>query len=341
MAEQTSAASAESDSSAQPGQSFSELISKIFGQLSLSAWLPAAMLVGPSAVLIEISREKHLNLATALLRLTKQPLGILVVLLFTLILATMITQAFEFETIRLLEGYWSTGRLQFAVSDARIAAHLKKRNSLEGYVQSLERELFARARQKMLDIGINRPLIDILEHDILELGPTPYPDEVIAEARSMGWQFCAKPAELRRLDAATERLALYPDEFRILPTTLGNTLRAAEDQLKLADGGDLQGLIIRNYDRIPSLLRGQHAQFRTKLDMYCILVFVFAVLAPEATWSMWRFGWWHLFSWLAAAGFASLSILSYRAAISSARGYGAVLKAVDSAVADALQSGNP
>lgn len=324
--------------SARPGQGFSELLGKVFGQLSLSAWLPAAMLVGVSAVLIQIHGEDHLDVGTAILKLTKQPLGILVVLLFALVLATMITQAFEFEVIRFLEGYWGPGRLRAFFTNIRIASHVRQRRQLESYLKDSERQIFARVRQRMLDIGVDRTLVDILEHDVLELGFAAYPTQTVDEARSMGWQFCAEPAELRQLDAASERLARYPDEFRILPTLLGNTLRAAEDQLKLADGGTLQGLIMRNYARIPPLLRSQHSQFRTRLDMYCTLVLVFTILAPEAIWALWKFGWWHASGWVTAAAFVFMAIVSYSAAISSARGYGAVLKAVDTAVADALNT---
>ena len=38
------------------------------------------------------------------------------------------------------------------------------------------------------------------------------------------------PAQTERLQLAAERLAHYPSEDRLLPTTLGNTLRAAEDE---------------------------------------------------------------------------------------------------------------
>lgn len=80
-------------------------------QLSLSAWLPAAMLVGSSAVLLQLHARPDRNLALATNHLIAKPLGVIVLLLFALVLATMVTQAFEFEVIRLLEGYWGNSRL--------------------------------------------------------------------------------------------------------------------------------------------------------------------------------------------------------------------------------------
>ena len=67
-----------------------------------------------------------------------RPLGLLILLLFALFLATMVTQAFEFEVIRLLEGYW--GNSFFAKTISRVFVNrqqrqfnrlLRKRDELE------------------------------------------------------------------------------------------------------------------------------------------------------------------------------------------------------------------
>src|ERR1039457_6407172 len=98
MPEQTSAdQSGIADGQSGPG--ISEFIGKVLDQLSLSAWLPAAMLVGVGALLIVMHGQGQLNPAAAIMGLTKAPLGILVVLLFSLVLTTMIAQAFGFEAI--------------------------------------------------------------------------------------------------------------------------------------------------------------------------------------------------------------------------------------------------
>ena len=80
-----------------------------------------------------------------------------------------------------------------------------------------------------------------------------------------------------------------------MPTRLGNTLRALEDKMRLADGGDLEGFILRNYERLPGRLIAQVSDFRTRLNMYCTLVLAWIVLALVAIPSTWHFaGLWHI-----------------------------------------------
>ena len=91
-----------------PSEGIPAFLGRVLNQLSLSAWLPAAMLVGSLAVLLQLRTQQNRNLVEAATGLVNRPLGLLILLLFALILATMVTQAFEFEVIRLLEGYWVT-----------------------------------------------------------------------------------------------------------------------------------------------------------------------------------------------------------------------------------------
>ena len=71
------------------------------------------------------------NLADAVKALSSNPLGLAVVLAFALVLASIITQAFEFEAIRLLEGYLDTeASLPQALIGLRIRRHLGSKHSL-------------------------------------------------------------------------------------------------------------------------------------------------------------------------------------------------------------------
>ncbi|MHB1430806.1 MAG: hypothetical protein ACYCVZ_01640 [Streptosporangiaceae bacterium] len=303
-------------------------------QLSLSAWLPAAMLVGVGSVLAGIHGQTNLDLGAAIVRLTKAPLGILIVLLFALVLTTMITQAFGFEAIRFLEGYWGTAGSWLARK--RIEHHFSRREALEDARRKLELDAFTQARQKMIS-GSPGPdqaarmqtLTNILELAVMAKPTAGYPEPDRIEALEMGWRDAARPADLSKIDAVSRRLAQYPEGHRILPTRLGNVLRSAEDKLRRADKGDLEGIVMRNYQLVPPLLLDQHSQFRTRLDMYCTLVFIFVALALAGTVTLWKFGTWHGPALLAAATFLALADLSYHAAISSAIGYGTVLAAID------------
>ena len=118
-----------------------------------------------------------------------------------------------------------------------------------------------------------------------------------------------------------------------MPTKLGNVLRSAEDGIE--DGGDLGGFVMRNRHFVPTRVLLHHDQFRTRLDMYCILVFVSAMAAIVSI---------PVLTDLPALGRISvvlallvMSWASYGAALASARGYGTSLRQIDSAVKEARQ----
>ena len=322
----------------QSGQGLLEFFGKVLDQLSLSAWLPATMLVGVGALLAQVSTQQEFDFAEAISDLTELPLGVLLFIAFALILATMTIQAFQFEAIRTLEGYWGTSKLASLLSDVRIEAHARRQERLVDREKKARRVTFTRAREEMLDRGVERALIDILESDFWKTGTSSdVPDEKLEEARSMGWHIFAPPSTLRQVDSIRTKLKMYPERHRILPTLLGNALRSFEDQLVIADGGDVQGFILRNYDKVSPTLLVRQAQFRTRLDMYCTLVLVYGLLGFVSLPALWHFVHWHLASLAAFTLFAALAAVSYAAAISSARGYGIVLVAIDAQVTAALQ----
>ena len=117
-----------------------------------------------------------------------------------------------------------------------------------------------------------------------------------------------------------------------MPTRLGNILRRAEDQLRNA-GGDIEGFVMRNRHQVPSRVLIHHDQFRTRLDMYCTLVFVAAVLAISSIPALWALPTADRIA--VALGFAIMAQASYGAAISSARGYSTVLRQIDAAISAA------
>lgn len=306
-----------------PPAGFSQFLAKVLDQLSLSAWLPAVMAVVNLAVLTVFYRHHSMNLVDAIKRLTSGGIGELVLLLLVLVLATMITQAFSFEAIRALEGYWRRGMLA-GLRDRRIRSHASHRAALERR-WLLERDRsFARARQRMLRGGTQRGLVDALE--ALVTGGDPG-EELREEAAQMGWRQFGDPAELARMDAIDARLRAYPEEHRVMPTRLGNVLRAAEDSIDDRQG-EMEGYVLRNYPRIPDRLRLHHDQFRTRLDMYCTLVFVCTVLAA-ASQVLW-FGVDGYGLWIVVLGavYATLAVISYGAAVSSAIGYGTTLRTI-------------
>lgn len=308
-----------------PPEGLSEFLRKILDQLSLSAWLPATMLVGCAALLLQLAALASVDIGAAILALAEKPFGVIVILLFALILTAIIVQAFSFEVIRFLEGYWGASSFGAIVAHVLIAIQLRRVRRISNQRDKQEKRAFRRAHEQMLSRNIPRSILTILEDDVYRRrGVHPQADK--DEARRLGWRQFAAPQDLARFDRLSKRLDDFPAEHRILPTKLGNVLRSAEDALELADG-DLEGLVMRRYDRIPERIRTHHDQFRTRLDMYCILFFVFIVLAMLSTLIVWRTQG-QLLSFLFPATFALLALTAYAASITSARGYGASLRAI-------------
>jgi hypothetical protein len=305
----------------------SQLLSNVLDQLSISAWLPAAMLVGNAAVLLQLHSNRSLNIADAVKDLTGKPLGTLIVLAFSLLLTTIITQAFEFEVIRFLEGYLnSTHRAIQAGLAFRIRRHEAKRRRLQGKHQQAERTAFMQAREVMLAKpgAYDRAALDLIEDGIYQRTPRKVTRAVERMVERIDWRAHLPSHTLYRMDSIQARLDSYPISNRILPTRLGNVLRASEDKLPLVPGEDLEGFVIRHYDDLSPALKTEHREFRTRLDMYCCLVLVFAALAALGcglligTVPPWGVA-------LFVAAYCIMSYVCYEAAIATAHGYGEAL----------------
>ncbi len=313
----------------------SQWLGKVLNQLSLTSWMPAGMLVGVGALIIAL----HIQIATdpaggfdlgkAISALTDNVLGTALVLLVAVILAATVTQAFAFGTIRVLEGYWSGTGPSGKLLRKRTSAMLRRRTLLEKQARQQWRAVFEGSRLAMRQAGIAPSFIAVMEDDFnsspdIESSHLP---EVIEAARKIPWLDFAPPALLQAAEATKQQLSEFPHPHRVLPTKLGNVIRSREDAL-VKDGYDLEGFVMRRYAQISPRLLAQHDDFRTRLDMYCTFVPVFVLLAVlAASLLSWPGG--HYWIALAAStAFFCLSILSYRAAVASARGYTAALKAI-------------
>jgi hypothetical protein len=314
----------------------SQILGKILQQLSVSAWVPAAMLVGNIAVLVQLRADKSYNIAFAVKYLAAKPLGILIILIFSLILATVVTQAFEFEFIRFLEGYFDSanGFIQKAMS-IRIRRHVRKRQQLESRLRQANRVGCRSALSTMSEYrGYDKTLIDRLLGELTDgedLSPEQRDraDAAVKQANQSfaNWKQHASPTEQFVIDSTTTKLRSYPEKNRVLPTRLGNVLRAAEDKIDLEESENLEGYVIRHYDEMPSALKNQHDDYRIRLDMYCCLVLVFALLviasiiALRSIHPLWGTA-------VAVAGYGFMTYIAYQAAIASARAYGLILQEI-------------
>lgn len=305
----------------------SQVLGNVLQQLSVSAWVPAAMLVGNVALLLQLRADNSYNIAHAVKELASKPLGTVIILTFALVLATAVTQAFEFEVIRLLEGYYdSPNGLVQAVMAARIRRHEGKQCRLERKLEEANKEALLPAVEKMRKLDYDPKVLDYLAGDSAAHNGNP-DDEVAMEANDTEWKPHASASALYRIDSTAARLRCYPEKSRILPTRLGNVLRAAEDNIELEEGENLEGYVIRYHEQLSPALQSQHRDYRTRLDMYCCLVLVFVILVVTSMAALvrvnplWGMG-------IAAVIYGSMAYISYEAAIATARSYGLILQEI-------------
>ena len=328
MSQPPTSAEPKSDAPAAP-DGLSAFLSKVLDQLSLSSWMPAMLLVGAAALILQLHEQTKINLAGALEALTAKPLGVLIVLLVAIVLAAVITQAFELSAIRLLEGYWPSGASRLGVTGLLVRVQsIRQRRAIDRRRRK-RRSAFRVAREALLDAGEPPEVLDYWRRVIDGESTASIPQATKDAARQIKWEAFAPAHLLRAVEAAERASAAYPRPFRMMPTRLGNTLRAGEDKLQNTRGGTLRTFIIRNWDRVPSEMRVGHDQYRTRLDMYCVLVFVSGVLGIGGG-SILLTGHRHVTAAVTtiAIGVAFASVC-YRAAISAAEGYTGILASID------------
>lgn len=323
MASSDPALAAEPDTPAATPDGVSAFVARVLDQLALSAWLPAAFLTSSIAVLLEFRSAKSANLLKAVQALTAQPLQALVVVIPLLVIATVITQAFSFECIRVLEGYWGTSRLAHLVHRPMVWRHIRRQRSIYTRLEREQLRAIRKAMHQMLEDGTPYPVYKAIEAQVT--GQT-LPSLTAEQREILGrteWMPLCDASHLARIQTLVKAHERYPQAHRVMPTRLGNLIRATED---LLDSGtqDVQSFVHRRRNLVSSRIRAQHDQFRTRLEMYCTLVLVNGVLLALAPLILAD----HVggtASAVTSAGFAAMGIVSYLAALTSAEGYCQIL----------------
>jgi DNA-binding GntR family transcriptional regulator len=316
------------DNAAPSGQqTLSQLVARILDQLSVSAWLPAGALVF-LLLLIANLQISHGNVHAALGNVAEINLVSLVLLLGAVVLTTVLTQAFEFEAIRLLEGYWGPGRLSRLLADWGSRRHLARLHALTERQSEVRRRAFPHARLRMLEPERDIPLevVDIIEARFTGRTVDSATQAHLREADSISFMDHAPLNERRRYYALVAALDQYPPEHLVLPTRLGNTLRSYERSLRGTKSGSLQNFVREIFHELPLPMQIEHDQFRSRLDLYCSLLVVFALSGLIGAGVLATLG--IEFSAATAGVALLLAGLSYRAAVASAREYGRVLRAI-------------
>jgi hypothetical protein len=129
----------------------------------------------------------------------------------------------------------------------------------------------------------------------------------------------ATPETREQMANAAWRLQhFYPGADRVLPTTLGNVLRAAEDRGGRGYGMDAVVVWPRLYPLLSPGVSAMLADQRDQLDLAARFCVVFLIAAIVAAATLATHGWW----WLVAAVCVALAWIAYRAAVAAALAYG-------------------
>jgi hypothetical protein len=324
----------------------SEFFAKVLNQLLLSSWLPAAAVVVGGVYVLALRQELDnptqcedgcswaTGLVGAAARLADLSVGGAVVLLILIIVATMLTQAFTFEAIRFLEGYWGANRIMRMCGKGGVAFHERRRRRLSDRQQKLRSQIadgtfraIRNENSRRAELGAP-PLLSakMLEglHAKLQVRK---PGEALSEAEfqavmAFPWEQYADP-QLRLQKVVVEnRLAVYPKEGWLMPTMLGNILRRHEQQMNVRN---VESFVQDHFDELPPSLQRTHDEVKTRVDLYASLVFLLPLLGAFALAALLPDGWYVLGVEMALA---ALTLVAHRAALASARAYGSALVSV-------------
>ncbi|MCR2814551.1 hypothetical protein [Microbacterium jiangjiandongii] len=310
--------------------SLSALVARVLNQLSLSAWLPGAFVIASAIMLAWFWRSGEVTLSGFGRYVEGNWIPVLLLALPLLVIATLLTQAFAFEAIRTLEGYWAGRGPASWWRSLWIRCQLRRKRSLERRYRSALAAAFRGALPRLVDRQIDGAVLRAIK---AKYEGTPRPSGLSAaqrtEAAELEWWDDGEPWDTARLIRLDRELADFPEHSRMMPTKLGNILRAAEDGL-VNHGGNLEGFVMANRESAPARVMEHHDQFRTRLDMYCTLVFVAIAAALASVPALWDLT--PIERLVVPLALLLVSWASYHAALSSARGYGTALRQIDASI---------
>jgi hypothetical protein len=244
----------------------SAFVARVLDQLSLSAWLPAAFLTASLALLLQFRADKSVDLLRAVRALTADPVRVLVLVIPVLVLATVVTQAFSFEAIRTLEGYWWRRGPASLARTLMIKRHVRRASALAKRRKKASVAAWYSAEPVILE-DVSIPIANAMKAQALELNdPRPLTDELKRELDNRDWENWCDAWRIAKIEHLRDAEECYPLlQQRILPTKLGNLIRATEDQLQHTDD-DVQGFALRRYAGAPRLVQEEHDKFRARLE---------------------------------------------------------------------------
>lgn len=303
---------------------------RTLNQFTLGALSAAMLLIVGISILLQFRSMRSTNILRGVRVLTEAPIQLIIIVIPLLVVATVLTQMLSSGALRALEGFWPRRGLTGAVSRLLIQRHLsKKRATVERLHREYEKALHA-AMPEMLNNGIPVEIVTALEAFMSGKATSPLTDEQSEILANTDWRLWCDAWRLGRIDDLIDEERSYPVNSRVLPTRLGNLIRATEDRLQYR-GTDLQGFVLRRDVGLSRQLQMQYAQSCNRMEVYSSLFFVSTFLAILTPIILLGSGISGALITSITGGFVVLSIASYRATIGSAHGYCAILRQMDKA----------
>lgn len=306
----------------------SAFVAKILDQLSLSAWFPGTLFAISATILAKFAGRGDLDLAAVVTDVSRDWRTVLVWTAPTLLLSVLVIQASSFAAIQFLEGYGAARGPGRWCRTVMIRWQARRLDKLEKRIARVRRHAFDESVDRWQDEAPE--VLMALRAAAYGLGEMELSEQHERRLGRLKWETECAPWLMAQLAEMEERVKEFPALHRLLPTRLGNVLRATEDGL--TNGlGDVSQFALRRRSLVPPRVQVQHDQFRARLDMYATLSVVSALLvAMSAVLLFWGgVDWRHVA--LVAAAFAVFAVVAYRAAVASARGYCTILRVMDQA----------
>jgi hypothetical protein len=149
-------------------EGLSAFASRVLGQLSLSAWLPAAFCTVVVTLFLAMRFVGRLDLRAAIASIVGDPWAFLILAGPILVCATLLIQAFSFEAIRFLEGYSQVPLIGGHINGLLVRIQLAERGWSERSRKRLVRQAWRDSRSRWIDAGFDRQLVAALEADAHE-----------------------------------------------------------------------------------------------------------------------------------------------------------------------------
>jgi hypothetical protein len=306
------------------------VVNRVLNLIALNTWLPATLFTLGVAVLVQFRSAGSANLPDAVRPLAADPVRTIALIVPPLVIAAAVIQAFSFEAIRTLEGYWRRRGLASLARTLMIRRHVHRKAAIIRRRHTASKKAFYAAKQRMLKNGVSPSIVNALEAQVLGVKPPSLTAEDSKKVAKMNWRSLCDPWRLAGIDNLLTEEKAYPTTSRVLPTKLGNLIRATEDRLH-DTGGDLEGYALRRHSMASHRVQMQHDRFRSRLGMFCTLVLVSALLVALAPVLLLGTGIDVATIAIISAGFAALGAVSYLAALASAGGYCVTLRQMDEA----------